>query len=241
MAVLTLIHLPEITFVYLSNTGAEQPPRYLCGVKAPVFISILDELAEHFHFQDYGLQVAEETFDLEVVKEPFDSETTLLINEIHERIVQLQKKGMSLRTLREALLRCQTPSRIKVTRDFRILLVDYDNLEIKLTPLCKALYLLFLLHPEGIAFKELADHRDELLSLYESIAPTLNPVRRESHVNRLVNPLDNSLNEKVSQIRLAFSNCLDLNLLPFFIVEGEKGGRKRVNIHPSLVIFVKKQ
>lgn len=237
MAVLTLIHLPETTVAYISKANAESSRCYLCSVTPTVFMSILDELSEHYQFQDYSLRVAEEAFDLNVIKEPFDSDTTQLINEIHDRIVLLQKKGMSLRTLREALLRCQKPSRIKVTPDFRILLADYDNLEIKLSPLCKALYLLFLLHPEGIAFKELVDHRDELLSLYTSVAPTLNPARREAHICRLISPLDNSLNEKISQIRRTLSNMLDDNVLPYYVIEGEKGGRKRIEIFPNLVFF----
>lgn len=241
MAVLTLLHLPEATDVYISWSGRESTPLYLCRVSRTDFISVLVELAVHFQLLDWSQQVAEDAFELKVVKESFGSDTRLLINEIHDRIVQLQKKGMSLRTLREALLQYQTPSRISVTPDYRILLVDYGNLEIRLTPLCKVLYLLFLQHPEGIAFKELADHRDELLSLYCMVAPTLNPSRREAHICRLISPLDNSLNEKISQIRRALCSLLDDNVLPYYVVTGEKGMKKKIHINPDLIGFVKKQ
>ena len=52
-------------------------------------------------------------------------------------------------------------SRVLVTRDYRIILVDYDNREVEMTPVHKAVYLLFLNHPEGIEFKKLSDYRDE--------------------------------------------------------------------------------
>lgn len=42
----------------------------------------------------------------------------------------------------------------------RILLPDYGDREIKMTPLAKAVYLLFLRHPMGIKFKCLPDHRN---------------------------------------------------------------------------------
>lgn len=144
---------------------------------------------------------------------------------------------MSLRTLREALLQYQTPSRLTVTTDLRILLTDYSNLEIPLTPLCKALYLLYLRHPEGIAFKELANHHDELLMLYQKTAPTINPARHQSHIDRLTNPSNNSLNEKISLIRRVFSNLLDDNLWPFYAIQGVKAERKKVRLPSHLLFF----
>ena len=40
-------------------------------------------------------------------------------------------------------------------------------MEIKMEPLVKAVYLLFLKHPEGIVFKCLPDYRKELAELYK--------------------------------------------------------------------------
>jgi hypothetical protein len=41
-------------------------------------------------------------------------------------------------------------------------------MEIKMEPLTKAVYLLFLNHPEGILFKHLPDYRQELANIYGS-------------------------------------------------------------------------
>ena len=45
-------------------------------------------------------------------------------------------------------------SRLTITKDFTIILSDY-NKEVKMEPLIKSVYLLYLNHPEGIAFKAL--------------------------------------------------------------------------------------
>ena len=45
-------------------------------------------------------------------------------------------------------------SRLVITDDYRFVLVDYDR-EVELQPVHKAVYLLFLAHPEGIEFKRL--------------------------------------------------------------------------------------
>ena len=56
-------------------------------------------------------------------------------------------------------------SRLVITKDYRFILEDYQK-EVELQPVHKAVYLLFLAHPEGIEFKRLADYREELLRYY---------------------------------------------------------------------------
>ena len=78
----------------------------------------------------------------------------------------LQAIGMSnLELLRLEAARAQL-SRLLITSDYRFLLPDYGNKEVEMSPIHKALYLLFLNHPDGIESKHLSDHRDELLSIY---------------------------------------------------------------------------
>ena len=61
-------------------------------------------------------------------------------------------------------------SRLLITKDYRFILLDEQNKEVDLTPVHKAVYLLFLNHPEGIEFKKLRDYRDELLRYYMATA-----------------------------------------------------------------------
>lgn len=61
-----------------------------------------------------------------------------------------------------------TIKKIVITKDYRILIGDK---EIKMEPIVKAVYLLFLKHPEGLAFKTLPDYRKELTSIYAGLKP----------------------------------------------------------------------
>ena len=82
----------------------------------------------------------------------------------------LQAIGMSnLELLRLEAARAQL-SRLLITSDYRFLLTDYGNKEVEMSPIHKALYLLFLNHPDGIESKHLSDHRDELLSIYMRVS-----------------------------------------------------------------------
>lgn len=110
-------------------------------------------------------------------------------------------------------------SRLVITRDFRFLLVDYDK-EVVLSPVHKAVYLLFLNHPEGIEFKQLSDYRDELYYLYLCIGGRACREQIEESVAHLTNPLDNAINEKCSRIKKAFSSLLDEYTASYYIING---------------------
>ena len=100
-------------------------------------------------------------------------------------------------------------SRLVITEDYRFILADYNQLEVELQPVHKAVYLLFLAHPEGIEFKRLAEYREELLNYYMKTAKMMDKEKIIEGVDHLVNPLDNAINEKCSRIKKVFLNLMD--------------------------------
>ena len=100
-------------------------------------------------------------------------------------------------------------SRLLITKDYRFILTDYDQKEVELQPVHKAVYLLFLAHPEGIEFKRLAEYREELTGYYMQTARWMDKEKIEESVEKLVNPLDNAINEKCSRIKKAFLELMD--------------------------------
>ena len=109
-------------------------------------------------------------------------------------------------------------SRLCITRDYRFLLVDYGNRELELQPVHKAVYLLFLAHPEGIEFKRLGEYRDELLRYYMATAKTLDKEKVKEGVDHLVDPLDNAINEKCSRIKKVFLDLMDEYTASYYII-----------------------
>lgn len=127
-------------------------------------------------------------------------------------------------------------SRLSITKDCSVMLSDY-NQEVKLEPIVKAVYLLFLNHPEGIAFKCLPDYRKELADLYQKIKPYGLTDRAIRSIEDVTNPLLNSINEKCSRIRAAFLPLIDASLLDQYIIIGKSGEEKKIALPRDLVVW----
>lgn len=112
----------------------------------------------------------------------------------------------------------QKLSRLRITRDYRFVLVDFGNREVELQPVHKAVYLLFLAHPEGIEFKRLCDYQDELRDYYMATSRLMDKEKVEESIRHLTDPLDNAINEKCSRIKNVFCSMLDAYTASFYIV-----------------------
>ena len=111
-------------------------------------------------------------------------------------------------------------SRLLITKDYRFFLVDLGNKEVELQPVHKAVYLLFLAHPEGIEFKRLGDYREELTHYYMQTAKLMDKEKIIEGVEHLVNPLDNAINEKCSRIKKVFLEIMDEYMASYYIISG---------------------
>lgn len=109
-------------------------------------------------------------------------------------------------------------SRLLITKDYRFILLDEQNREVELNPVHKAVYLLFLKHPEGIEFKKLRDYREELLGYYMATARFMDKRTIIESVDMLIDPLNNSINEKCSRIKSVFLSMMDQYRASYYIV-----------------------
>ena len=91
-------------------------------------------------------------------------------------------------------------SRMLITADYRVILIDYNNKEVDMPPVHKAVYLLFLNHPEGIEFKKLCEYRNELLGYYMATAKLMDKQTIAESVDMLVDPLNNCLKALISSV-----------------------------------------
>lgn len=127
-------------------------------------------------------------------------------------------------------------SRLTITREYAIMLTDY-NKEVKMEPIVKAVYLLFLNHPEGIAFKCLPDYRKELAEIYQKIKSLGLTERAIRSIEDVTNPLLNSINEKCSRIRAIFQAEVDASLLDQYIITGKSGEAKKISLSRDFVVW----
>ena len=127
-------------------------------------------------------------------------------------------------------------SKLTITKDYTIILTDY-NKEVKLEPLVKAVYILFINHPEGIAFKYLPDYREELTQIYVKLKPLGMNNRVLQSIEDVTNPLLNSINEKCSRVRAAFAPVVDASFLDQYTIIGKSGEAKKISLPRGLVIW----
>lgn len=167
----------------------------------------------------------------------FDVDSKVLIQEIRERIEKLEQKGIDSYII-ESLFkdRKRKLSRMHITKDHRIFLPDYFGMEIKMTPLPKAVFLLFLKHPEGIMFKHLPDYQDELRAIYKKVKGQFYSLFTvEKSIEDVTNPLSNSINEKCARIREAFVSQFDEHLAKNYYIDGKRGEPKKIALPRNLV------
>ena len=96
---------------------------------------------------------------------------SILLDEVKEKVRKLRAFGVEEAEIVAMMNDEDVFPQLVVTEDYKIVLADGKNTEVKMEPLVRAVYLLFLRHPEGIVFKELPDYRQELKMIYAEIRP----------------------------------------------------------------------
>ena len=167
----------------------------------------------------------------------FDYISRQLMEEVEERVRQLRKRGISQWAIEQLVKPDYKLSKLVVTKDFCILLPDYNDMEIKMEPLAKAVYLLFLNHPEGIVFKHLPDYRKELAEIYVKLRPLGLSDRALQSIEDVTNPLLNSINEKCARIRGAFVGQFDDHMAKHYYIDGRRGEAKKISLPRDLVVW----
>ncbi len=169
-------------------------------------------------------------------EERFDAEVNRIVSEIDERIRFLKEKGL-FRILSDTIAPMLTPklSRLCVTEDFRICLPDYHDMEIVLNPLSKAVYFLFLRHPEGIFLKKMPLYRDELTEIYRLLSDRENWQGMNESIRKLTDPSDNSIYEKCSRIKRAFIEKFSAELAQHYYVGGYLKRPKQISLPSGMI------
>ena len=165
----------------------------------------------------------------------FTQEAYQLSQEIIERVEKLRKIGVNELIISSLLTSEVKLSRLCITEDYRILLPDYNDKEIVMGPLPKAVFLLFLRHPEGIMFKLMSEWKNELLGLYCRCSRRQPDEEMRQSVEKLTDPLSNSLNEKCSRIREAFLREMDDSIASHYYITGDRATPKRIQLDRELV------
>ena len=164
----------------------------------------------------------------------FSTEMAKAAAEIEKMVKDLLLQGFPAEIVQSWLNETVKLSRLRITRQFKILLVDYD-MEIKMGPLPKTVFLFYLRHPEGVKFTYLQDHVDELRNIYGHVSVNDDPVKMDESIASLTNPLNNSICEKCAAIKKAFMLKVHDNVARNYYITGLQGGEKGIALDRNLV------
>jgi hypothetical protein len=157
-------------------------------------------------------------------------------------VIELGHALSVLESLRIKMLYAQNfrqnspPSRLAIKRGGRIYLTDYENIEVRMPAMEKALYLLFLNYPEGIYISSLCDYREELYEIYSHISTRGMREDMVRRINELTNTLNDQVSVKISRIKRAFTEAIGVSLADHYIIQGENAERKKIKLSRNLVI-----
>ena len=165
-----------------------------------------------------------------------NSELNQLMEELKYKMQVLKEYGLSEKEIISSLHSGHPLPQLIITRNYKILLGE-ERKEIHLEPLVKSVYLLFLKHPEGIIFKDLPDHREELAHIYNKVRPLGLTERALKSLEDVTNPMLNSINEKCARIRRIFDTMLDSSVAEQYYIKGMRGKVKKIALPRELVIW----
>lgn len=217
----------------------------------------LDKLAEEEQILLYGstfahqtrpkVQIMHNVDEYECLEEYFDnieecqeykdvSYADIQLTELRNIVKELREMGVAEERILEAVDSKPELSRLEITNDYRILLPDFKK-EVQLPPIHKALFILFLRHPNGIGLKELSDYKQELTDIYMELTDRIDAGVIQKTISGLCDPINNSVHEKCSIIRRAFSKVVGDKLAGSYCITGKKGESKRISLPKELVIM----
>lgn len=165
--------------------------------------------------------------------ENLDDDALTKINEIQKQLYELKQNGQllfALPILKELLeketntIDFNSENNLLIDVDFRILLPNFNNIEIQLSHLTKAVYMLFYNNPQGINIKKLYQYKQQIISLYAGISNQLDYDKMLQSIDDLVKPDSKAIYTHISRIKSAFYKQMDYKFADKFIVTSANFG-----------------
>lgn len=181
------------------------------------------------------------------VTEPTEKE--LIIKQLGQYVNRLLELEMTEGDIMTTIRSCMPSDvhRLVVTSDYKIHVSRFHIVgnknyhsyqEIKMSPLDKAVYILFLKHPEGINFSYLPDYRGELMEIYKKLMNYRTTAAMLRSVEDVTDPTKNSINEKCARIRRAFVEAFGSYKAEPYCISGLRGEAKRITLDRQYVDWV---
>ena len=181
----------------------------------------------------------------EDLTEQLDDNTKELVKDIENRLTELKDSGqlLFLIPILKDLLNKQSQkidfnsiSKIEIDYQNKIHLPFFKK-EVELSHLTKAIYFLFLKHPEGINLKELVNYKKELLTIYTSVSNQLDYDKMAKSIDDVINLETKAIYTHLSRIKSAFYKIMDASFAKYYIVSGSGEDERIVLFNTKDIIW----
>ena len=166
---------------------------------------------------------------------PLRDEVAEILESLENNVKKLRLQGVTLSAIHEFIDKQEPLSPLVITEDLRIFLPEYNNIEIELSAQRKALYFLFLNHPEGIVLQHLEEYHKELMNYYKQTNGGVVTPRMEESIKKLETYGNNQLNVVITRIREAFCSKFDERLARHYFISGERGQAYKIGLPQALI------
>lgn len=166
---------------------------------------------------------------------PQRDEVAEILESLENSVKKLRLQGVTLSAIHEFIDKQEPLSSLVITDDLRIFLPQYNNIEIELSAQRKALYFLFLNHPEGIVLQHLEEYHKELMNYYKQTSGGVVTPRMEESIKKLETYGNNQLNVVITRIREAFCSKFDERLARHYFISGERGQAYKIGLPQALI------
>lgn len=154
-----------------------------------------------------------------------------LSSENMEEIIDVLEESTSdIRSCNEPL------SPMVIGENYTIYLSDY-KVEIKLSHLTKAIYLLFLKHPEGIHLPKLKVYKKELFDIYKCISYQTSLKKMQQTINNLVAFKNNEIYTHLYRIKREFHKKLPEKIAYNYCIEEKKMNLRGITASCFTVLY----
>ena len=134
-------------------------------------------------------------------------ETSAIVEQIKSLLTELRAKGISEETI-DSMISPGAEQRVIIDSRGYLLLPDYQEIRIRLTPMERTLYIFLLRHTNGIPVGDLYLYYNELLKIYTSLTVYDDKETAAMAVGALVDDYRTTLYTNVSRIKKKLTDKL---------------------------------
>ena len=227
------------------KTRVESPARRIWKKMSEGLGSIVheDEVTHSIDWQEEDPIQEEEKAEVRLIERERKEALERIKRDIINYIAQYHEdpKEMMSELLRGKVVVGQ-PGHVLVNGDLKIVLPEYDELEITMPAMCRTLYILFLKQRKtgsnGIVLKNIDEFRNEIINIYGMVKPGANEKRVVQTVDNLCDPFGDSLNQMISRINRCIRSVItDKELAKQYTIRGHKGEAYGIPLMPDQMIL----